>query len=172
MPQLPQTTTKWSLVYWTSPYQHCAADTRQRREYPRIAELGSRGCGGVLGTETELGCYQVWLQIPTHFHFESLFYFCYFSFSFIFLHYDPASSHEIIQVNPQDCGADTALDIPNQLPRTKIYALHGIANHPDDPFELSTFSNYQFIWPATQGKPGGAGPNDVPPPPGPSAPEE
>jgi len=74
------------------------------------------------------------------------------------------------EVNPADDGAETVLDIPNQLPSTKIYALHGIADHPEDPSELSTFSNYQFIWAATQGKPGGAGPNDVPPPPGPSTP--
>jgi len=69
------------------------------------------------------------------------------------------------QVNPEDDGAEPVLDIPTQLPSTKVYALGGIADHPDDPYELSTFSDYQFIWPATQGKPGGAGPNDVPPPP-------
>jgi hypothetical protein len=76
-----------------------------------------------------------------------------------------SSSHEIKQVNAEDDGAEPVLDIPTQLPSTKVYALNGIADHPDDPYELSTFSDYQFIWPATQGKPGGAGPNDVPPPP-------
>lgn len=62
-------------------------------------------------------------------------------------------------------GSESILDIPSQLPRTRIYALKGIAEHPESENELSAFTNYEFLWGATRGKPGGADQGDVPPEP-------
>jgi tyrosinase len=52
------------------------------------------------------------------------------------------------------------IDINQYLPRTKVIVLQGKGEHPASDTELSRYHEYSPLWEPTQGKPGGAGPND------------
>lgn len=47
------------------------------------------------------------------------------------------------------------INIEQELPRTKIFALRGIADHYDDSSHLSAYHDYEFLPEPCQGKPGG-----------------
>jgi hypothetical protein len=83
------------------------------------------------------------------------------SFSF-FLYWTYLPTYYILTgyiqaLSPGDGDNEPILDIPTQIPQTKIYALQGTADHPESDSELSSFRDYTPVWQATEGKPGGAG---------------
>ncbi|KAL3444389.1 common central domain of tyrosinase-domain-containing protein [Aspergillus insuetus] len=57
--------------------------------------------------------------------------------------------------DPTDHTRPTHIDM-SRLPRTKISAMKGKVHYPDSDSQLATYSDYETMWRATAGKPGGA----------------
>lgn len=66
---------------------------------------------------------------------------------------DAGPPHRGIFFPPKNHGNE--INIEQELPQTKIFALKGIADHYEDSSRLSSYHDYEILPEPCQGKPGG-----------------